>query len=220
MNAELSQRRLAEGGELSRPDATLDRACQLLLARRAALTVHELAAQLGHQEATVIQTIEQFEKVGRIRRTPDGRIVASAGVSVIPADYEVLVGPVRCWAWCAKTGLGVLGALAAGGTLATRCLVSKEKLVVTFTVDQPAPSGYGVLWPSEQFQNSCTSAADQLCATFSLFASARAAGDWARANNLDAEVITVDEATHRSATRYRHSLGLPATRDELLGYAR
>jgi hypothetical protein len=220
VNAGISAQESIAGGELSRPDETLDRACQLLLANGRALTVHELARQLGHHPATVTQTIEQFERIGRIRRDSNGQIVASAGVSVVPADYEILVGPVQCWAWCAKTGLGVLGALAAGGKLSTRCRVSGDQLIVTFSHDQPDPSHYGVLWPSAELQNSCTSAADQLCATFSLFASAQAASEWARAGNLDAEVITVQEATHRSTARYRHSLGLPARRDELLGYPR
>lgn len=207
-------------GKLSRPDETLDRASQLLFASGNALSVHELARQLRHHPDTVTQTIERFEQAGRIRRDANGRIIASAGISVVPADYEVLVGPVRCWAWCAKTGLGVLGALAAGGSLSTRCQASGKELIVTFVDDQPTPNSYGVLWPSAEFQNSCTSAADQLCATFSLFISAEAARGWARAGNLDAEVITVQEATHRSAARYRHSLGLPTRRDELLRHSR
>lgn len=218
MSAGTSEPNLAEGGELSKPDETLDRACQLLLARGTALSVPELAQQLGHSPATVVQTIERFERLGRIRRDGAGRIVASVGVSLVPADYELRVGPVHCWTWCAKTGLGVLGALGAGGTLATRCLVSGQDLLVRFTADQPAPSCYGVLWPSRELQNSCTSAADQLCATFSLFATAEAAKDWARTHNLDATVITLQEATHRSTARYRHSLELPARRNELLRY--
>lgn len=220
MNARTSAHEAITGGELSRPDDTLDRACQLLLARGKPLTVDELAQQLGHHPATVTQTIERFEQVGRIRRNPEGRIVASVGISVIPADYEIVVGSLQCWAWCAKTGLGVLGALAAGGKLSTRCPVSGNRLIVSFIRDQPAPSHYGVLWPSAEFQNSCTSAANQLCATFSLFASAEAANEWARAADLDAEVITVQEAAYRSSGRYRHSLGLPATRNELLRYSR
>lgn len=87
---------------------------------------------------------------------------------------------------------------------------------MTFTDDQPVPSCYGVLWPSAEFQNSRRSAVDQLCVTFSLFASAEAAGDWARAADLDAEVITVQEA----GAHYWHSLGLPVRRGEMLRYLR
>jgi hypothetical protein len=196
---------------LTRPDDTLDRACQLLFTHGAPLAVPRLAASLGHEVGVVDETVERFEKLGRIRRDSDGRIVASAGVSVVPADYELRVGSRLRWAWCAKTGLGVLGALAAGGTLRT------GDLVVEFDGGRPLPSPHAVLWPSTRFQRSCQSAAGELCATFTLFVDARAAWGWARANDLDAEVITVEEATGRTVDRYRHSLGLPATRDGLLG---
>ena len=205
---------------LVRPDDTLDRACQLLFATGEPLSMRRLALELGHEPAAVEQAVARFEQVGRIRRGDDGAIVASYGVSVVPAEYEVRVASRLRWASCAKTGLGVLGALAAGGTLSTLGEDGSGPLVVEFDGGHPLPSRHAVLWPSERFQNDCRSAAGELCTTFALFASARAAADWAAIRGLDAEVLTVEEATARTVDRYRHSLGLPATRDELLGHAR
>jgi Alkylmercury lyase len=208
---------LAADAVLAWSDDTLDRACRLLFGAGEPLPVEALAAELGQQVNAVAETIEGFEQVGRIRRDAAGRIVASSGVSVIPADYTLMIGKRVCWAWCAKTGLGVLGALGAGGQLSTRCQSTGDDLTVHFTADRPEPSTLAVLWPSDRFQRSCHSAADELCTTLSLFASDSAAHEWAQAHGVDAEVLTVAEATGRAVPRWRHSLGLPATREELLG---
>jgi hypothetical protein len=207
----------ADAPALTRPDATLDVACQLLFASGEPLTVHGLAAELGQPPDVVAEAVDGFERVGRIRRGEDGRIVAAAGISVVPSDYELRLGGLLRWTWCAKTGLGVLGALAAGGTLSTRCAATGDTVTVTFDGGAPLPTAAAVLWPSERFQSSCQSAADELCATFSLFAGAEAARGWAVARGLDAEVLGVGEATGRTVDRYRYSLGLPAMRERLLG---
>lgn len=217
MTARMSDAEIAATAALSRPDDLLDLALRLLFVGQRPLPVPILAQRLGQDEATVTATIVRFEGVGRIRRDQSGMIVASAGVSVAASDYELAVGNRRCWAWCAKTGLGVLGALAAGGTLATSALDTGERLVVEFDGGTPMATPYAVLWPSERLQSGCSSAADELCSTYSLFGSARDATAWAARHRLDAETITVDEATRRSTHRYQHSLGLPETRAWLLG---
>jgi len=203
--------------ELVRPDDTLDLACQLLFATGRPVTLDELAAQLGQRPAAVVEAVERFEAVGRVRRNAEGQIIASYGISVVPGDYELRIGERLRWVACAKTGLGVLGALAGGGTLATRCPQTGEPVRVEFDGGTPRPSGSAVLWPSEVFQSSCQSAAGQLCATFSLFRDARAAHEWAAARGVDAEVLDPREATSRTVARYRHSLGVPQNRETLLG---
>lgn len=210
---------LTTAPQLVRPDDTLDRACQLLFATGEPVTVAELAAQLGQRPVAVVETVERFEAVGRVRRDADGRIVASYGISVVPGDYELRIGARLRWVACAKTGLGVLGALAAGGTLATKCPQTAEPVLVEFDGATPRPSRVAVLWPSEAFQGSCQSAAGQLCATFSLFRDAQAANEWAAARGVDAEVLGPREATNRTVARYRHSLGVPRTLADLLGAA-
>jgi Alkylmercury lyase len=204
---------------LTRRDDALERACQLLLGTGEPVPVEALAAELGQPLQMVAETVERFERAGRVRRGAAGRIVASCGVSVVPADYVLVVGPRARWAWCAKTGLGVLGALGAGGQLSTRCPATGSNLTVRFTAGQAEPSELVVLWPSEGFQRGCQSAVDELCTTLSLFASGHAAREWAQARGVDGEVLTVAEATGRAAPRYRDVLGLPRTREELLGPA-
>jgi hypothetical protein len=213
----LTNAELAAMPALSRPDDTLSLALRLLLVEGRPIPLSRLADGPGRDLDTVRVTIERFEELGRVRRGDDGAVVASAGLSAVPSDYALAVGPRRCWTWCAKTGLGILGALAAGGTLATAAPDTGERLVVEFDEGNPRATRHAVLWPSEQFQRGCSSAADQLCITFSLFGDADEATAWARKHGFDAEVITVAEATARSVSLYRHSLGLPETRAWLLG---
>lgn len=217
MTARMSAAEIAATNELSRPDDTLDNALQLLFTTQRPVPVAVLAERLGQDEAVLNAALDGFERTGRLRRDTAGMIVAGAGVSVVPSDFELSVGSRTCWAWCAKTGLGVLGALAAGGTLATSAPDNGERLVVEFDGGIPRATGYAVLWPTARYQSGCSSAADELCGTFLLFGSAANAAQWAGRYQLDVETITVAAATERSTSRYTHSLGLPETRESLLG---
>src|SRR6266700_1235221 len=96
--ARRSDAEIAATNELSRPDDTLDTALRLLFTTRRPVPVAVLAARLGVATAALDMTIERFERSGRIRRDEAGMIVASAGVSVVPSDYELVVGDRTCWA--------------------------------------------------------------------------------------------------------------------------
>ncbi len=191
---------------LSRPDPVLDRAMQLLLVGSAPVAVPDLARDLGRDPGEVAAAVRSFEEVGRLRRDGHGAITAAAGLGVVPDDYELRASGRRWWAWCAKTGLGVLAALAAGGSLRGRSPDTGEPLRVDFDGAEPRPTACAVLWPHERLQNSCSSAGE-LCAAYTLFADADGAAAWAVARSVDAEVVTVAEAVRRALPRYRHSLG-------------
>lgn len=198
---------IAATAPLSRPDPTLDRAMQLLLVEGQPVSLARLMDDLGQDRDTVAETVRRFETQGRLRRDERGDIIASGGVSVVSTEYELRVADRQFWTWCAKTGLGLLGALAAGGVLKTETVDSGRRVQVEFDGDEPLPTRHAVLWPSEQLQSSCSSAAGELCTTYTLFDTDADAAAWARSHGIDAEVVTVREATRRALPRYRHSLG-------------
>lgn len=216
VSTSMTAAQIAATAPLSRPDPVLDRAMQLLLVTGRPLPLPQLVDDLRENEATVTQAVHRFETQGRLRRDEHGDIVASGGVSVIPAEYELHVASRQCWTWCAKTGLGLLGALAGGGVLATRTVDGGKHVRIEFDGDRPLPTGHAVLWPSELLQNSCSSAAEELCTTYTLFDTEADASAWARSHGIDAEVLTVPEATRRALPRYRHSLGPPSVRALIL----
>lgn len=216
LNPTMTAAEIAATPPLSRPHPLLDRAMQLLLVEGRPLLVPRLADDLGQDRDAVEESVVEFQKMGRLRLDTRDSIIASGGVSVVPADYEVHLAGRRFWAWCAKTGLGVLGALAAGGVLTTRAVDTGERIAVEFDGPDPLPTRCAVLWPTERVQRGCSSAAEELCATYLLFACAADATSWAHTHNLDAEILTVPEATRRSVPRYRHSLGPQSVRESVL----
>ena len=201
------------GPALDERDETLDAACRILLRTSAPVPLAALAADLGTDPAVVEAAVVAQERRGRVGRDGTGAIVASAGVSVVPSDYVLRLGgepPAGWagWAWCAKTALGVLGAVGAGGWTATRSPASGVEVRAEFLGAEPADPGLAVFWPSEDFRDSCASAADEYCPSFSLFESVEAGRRWAAAGGVPGEVLPVREATERAVVRWAASLEL------------
>jgi hypothetical protein len=198
----------ADAAPLDQPDEVLDTACRILMTTDAPLAVDELAAALGRDPATIAQAVTEHERRGRIGRDGDGRIVASAGVSIVPSEYELHVGARQLWAWCAKTALGVMSALDMGGQIRSRSPQGGAELRLDFHGSRPDRTDYVVFWPSDGFRDSCGSAAEDYCPSFSMFQDAAAAADWARQSKVPGEVLSVEAATERAAVRWRASLDI------------
>lgn len=205
----------AGGAALDERDDTLDAACRMLLGTRAAVPLTALAAELGIRLAVVEAAVAEQEQRGRIGRDAAGAIVASAGISVVPSGYELRIGDGSAsaarwsgWAWCAKTALGVLGAVGIGGSTATRSPASGATVRARFQGAVPSDPQLAVFWPSTEFRDTCGSAAQEYCPSFSLFESVEAARRWAAAGDVPGEVVPVREATERAVVRWAASLEL------------
>ena len=204
----------ARGRALDERDETLDAACRMLLRTGAPVPLAALAAELGVGPAAVEAAVAGQERRGRVGRDATGAIVASAGISVVPSDYELRIGDDAAssawvgWAWCAKTALGVLGAVGIGGSTATRSLASGTEVRSRFDGAVPTDPRLAVFWPSDEFRDSCGSAAEEYCPSFSLFESVEAGRRWAATGGISGEVVPVREATERAVLRWAASLDL------------
>lgn len=198
---------------LDQPDEVLDAACRLLMETNTPVSVEELARVLGRDAEAVAGALREHEQRGRVGWGGDGRVVASAGVSVVPSEYELRLGARVLWAWCAKTALGVVSALGMGGQIRWRSPYSGAELSVDFDGSHPADTGLAVFWPSDTFRDSCGSAAEDYCPSFSMFENEAAGRAWARTGGVPGEVIGVEEAISRASVRWRHSL-------DVTGYGR
>jgi hypothetical protein len=190
-------------------DEVLDTACQLLMKTRAPVPVAALAEQLrkvpGHDPETVAAVVARHEARGRMALNADGQVITSAGLSVAPDKYEIVVGELRLWAVCAKTALGFVAALGRGGQVVSRSPSTGAWLRIEFTGSRPTDERPAVFWPSNQLRSSCSSLATQFCPTFSLFEDSRTARSWAAAGEVPGEVLPVAEATERAAAVWRES---------------
>ncbi|WP_043620259.1 organomercurial lyase [Nonomuraea candida] len=190
------------------PEEVLDVACRALLRTGAPLPLEALATAMGTGLADAEREVATQESRGRMTRDGDGRIVASAGISVVPSDYELRVGARVMWAWCANTAFGVMSALAMGGEVVSHCPAGGALLRTVFDGPLPREEGRAVHWPSDSFRQSCGSLAQEYCPTFALFENAQAAHAWAGAKGIPGEVLPVREATERARVRWRKSLDL------------
>jgi hypothetical protein len=187
-------------------DVVLDTACRLLLLRGEPIPLAQLAAEVGDNvdvEAVLAGHLER----GRVGMA-DGAVVASAGISVVPSDYEMRLGTRRYWAWCAKTALGVASALPVEATIVSHDPVTGTELRTELVDRRPVPSSYAAFWPTEDFKDSCQSAAGEYCRTLNLFETAEVAKDWSQRADVPGEVLDVEEATARASAKWAQTLGI------------
>jgi alkylmercury lyase len=165
-----------------------------------------LTDELGCTTSEVAQAIEQLDSQGLIRRDEAGSVVGSYGLSVVPSQDQIRVQGRQFWTWCAKTSLGVVGALG-GGTVESRCPVSGRQLLLTFDGSTPPKdTGLAVFWPSTEFISCCKSIVEEVCSNINFFESAAAAQSWAASSGVTGEVLSVEEATDRSMGKWAELL--------------
>jgi alkylmercury lyase len=167
----------------------------------------DLAAELGRDADEVEAALDELVRRGRIRRDERGRILASAGLSVVPTEHEVSLPGRTVWTWCAKVALGVLGSVGSGGRVLSQCPQTGRRLRLDFDGPQPRSSDLAVFWPSRDFTDSCQSAVEQLCPNINFFESEAAAETWTAARGVPGEVLSVEEAVVR-AIEWAEELGL------------
>jgi len=191
---------------LGETDAMLNQACRMLLRAGpgAGVPVTDLAAGLGTEPAALEPLIAEYERRGRMKRD-GGRIVAALGLSAVPSEYEIRLGQVRMWAWCAKSGLGIVGAVGAGGLVAGRSPLTGTPVSVAFTGqgdEHEADAALAVFWPADTMRDTCGSAETDYCPAFAMLETAQAAVDWAGQQGFPGEVLSAKEAVTRAVTYY------------------
>ncbi len=178
-------------------------AFHLLLETGKPVGADALSAELGSPAAEVAAAIEQLESQGVIRRDLRGAIVGSYGLSVVPSQDEIQVEGRQFWTWCAKTSLGVLGAIGAGGTVVAHCPVSGRQIVLNFRgAEPPAGTDFAVFWPSTEFTSCCKKTVDEVCPNINFFENQATAEAWAAKSGVPGEILSVEEATRRSVGRW------------------
>ena len=162
-----------------------------------------IAESMRADLAAVRATVEQLDGRGLVRRDDHGGVVGSFGLSVVPARDVIRVAGRRYWTWCAKTSLGVLGAIGRGGSVVSESPLSGKELRLAFDGARPTGGdGVAVFWPDAELRSSCSSVVDEFCSSISFFESAEAAREWARANQVGGEVLTLDEAADRAVGQW------------------
>ena len=189
-------------------DEAMAAAFRALLREGQPVSAVRLAAELRCDPSELDEAIDVLEGRGRLRRDEQGRIVASAGISVVPTEHAVSLGGRTLWTWCAKVALGVLGTAGPDGRVDSRCPETGRALRLDFEGGRPASSELAVFWPSSDLTSSCGSAVKELCPNINFFESSSAAEAWIAKKGVPGEVLPVAEATAR-AVEWASELGVP-----------
>lgn len=86
-------------------------AFRLLIRSGEGITSDSLAHVTGIPGDRLAVLLDDLNRTGRIRRDEAGRVVGSAGLSVVPDRHEIEIEGRRFWTWCAYDILGIFGAL-------------------------------------------------------------------------------------------------------------
>ena len=149
-------------GELSDANNLLRGAAfRLLLISGHAVSSDELARASGFDLEQTIKMLEDLDTDGRIRRDDNGRVVGSAGLSVMPDRHEIELAGRMFWTWCAYDILGIFGALRANGAARSTSLPDHALIELHF-LDGPPPDGDTVVHrPAEELLSACDNVTEE-----------------------------------------------------------
>lgn len=178
-------------------------AFQLLVTRAEAIASEALAEVTGLSLDRLAVLLDQLDRAGRIRRDGAGRVVGSAGLSVIPDRHEIEVEGRQFWTWCAYDILGIFGALAASGRALSPSPPDGNLIEVRFVCGRPQQSNAMLFRPEADLMSCCENVYEEWCPNSNLFASRQLAEAWAAEHGLRGKVLSLDEAADLATEEWK-----------------
>jgi hypothetical protein len=182
-------------------------AFRLLLAAGVPATSEDLAVAIGSSADKVARLLEELNAAGRIRRDEAGRVIGSAGLSVVADRHQIDFEGRRFWTWCAYDILGIFGALRATGTAASRSPATAAPITIRFCDGRPEAAAVVLFRPSDSFAASCMSIYEEWCPNSNFFEDAASARAWSASHKLEGRVLSLEEAADLATAEW-----LPVTR--------
>ena len=169
-------------------------AFRLLVSRSEPIGVDQLSAVTAIKTDRLSRLLDELDRAGRIRRDEEGRVVGSAGLSVIPDRHEIELEGRKFWTWCAYDILGIFGALGASGR-ALSPSPGGQAIEVQFERGRPAGNHAVLFRPDEELIACCENVYEEWCPNSNLFADALQATQWAAKRHIRGRVMELDEAS-------------------------
>src|SRR5437879_1259109 len=129
-------------------------AFRLLLERSSPIETGDLHESTGISRDRLLELLDGLDAAGRIRRDDSGRVVGSAGLSVVTDRHEIELDGRRFWTWCAYDILGIFGALGASGRALSPSPVAGT-IEVDFERGRPVNSEAVLFRPDEELLSRC-----------------------------------------------------------------
>jgi alkylmercury lyase len=166
----------------------------LLVTQSEPIDLDQLSAATGIKSDRLSRLLDELDSAGRIRRDESGRVVGSAGLSVVPDRHEIEIGRHKFWTWCAYDILGIFGALGASGRALSP---SPGGPVIELQFERGRPvNNHAVLFrPDEELMTCCENVYEEWCPNSNLFTDAEQANRWAEEHGMRGRVMVLDEAS-------------------------
>ena len=182
-------------------------AFHLLLVNAQPVTREQLAEASGIDLERTTTMLEELDRAGRIRRDGTGRVVGSAGLSVIPDRHQIELNGRTFWTWCAYDILGIFGALRADGDARSPSPPDLTVIELRFLGGRPQHADAVLFRPAEDLMSRCDNVYDQWCPNSNLFASRKLAQAWADEHQLAGRVLSLEEASALATQEWRDVVG-------------
>src|ERR1700693_4587641 len=167
----------------------------------------DLAASIGLPADKVARVLDELKISGLIRCDEAGRVVGSAGLSVVPDRHQIDFEGRGFWTWCAYDILGIFGALRAMGSAVSRSPVAAAPITLRFREGRPEAAGVVLFRPSDSLAASCSSIYEEWCPNSNFFEDAESARTWSAIHGLEGRILSLDEASDLATAEW-----LPVTR--------
>lgn len=170
-------------------------------------TAARIGEKLGRDPEDVSADLRDLVSFGEANLDADGRVVAVAGLSVVPARHRLELDGQPLHTWCAYDAVGIPAALGADATARTTCAWCDAPIEVRFTagrVDAPPPAvlWFPALWgEGDNPQESWCPEANLFCGKDHLEA-------WRSKHHTgDGEILDLEAAASRGAVWWGAALG-------------
>jgi len=182
-------------------------AFQHLIRNSQPVTPEQLAEAGGFDLERTTSMLEELDRAGRIRRDGTGRVVGSAGLSVIPDRHQIELNGRTFWTWCAYDILGIFGALRADGDARSPSPPDLTVIELRFLGGRPRHADAVLFRPAEDLMSRCNNVYEEWCPNSNLFASRKLAQAWADEHQLAGRVLSLEEASALATQEWRDVVG-------------
>ena len=154
-------------GALGEPEWRVRRAAFHSIQERVASTVPELADATGLNEDAVEKAISKLVGAGMAVVDDGGRVVGSAGLSLVPGRHRLRLGGNDFFTWCAIDALGIPAALESDALAVTSCPTCGRAIEVEVRRGRLGVDPRLRAWLPRQ--ECCSSVIDEACPDMNLF---------------------------------------------------
>lgn len=178
-------------------------AFRLLLTRHEPIEPVVLAEEVGMAPDRLVELLDQLDGAGRIRRDESGRVLGSAGLSVVPDRHEIEIHGRQLWTWCAYDILGIFGALGATGSARSTSPAGGTTIELRFTDGRPEEQEAVLFRPDLSLAACCENVYEEWCPNSNLFEGEAAARSWSEGRQLEGQILSLTEASELAAGEWQ-----------------